>query len=712
MTCGFVGKIAHVNLTTREVKLIDTDDYVEWLGGHGLATALFWDYCEDKTVGPFDPKNLVVIAATPFSGTLAPTAGARAEVTGIGAYADKEWYTRGSIGGRIAGGMKRAGFDAFMVTGASETPVWLNVINGEIEFRDASELWGLDAWDTQKKIADYVTGGARDGEWYKIGKVPTMQRPAIMCITPIAERLGRIGGIMHDANHLVAQTGHAAVWGSKKLKAISFAGTMTFDIADPNELLRLHREIGEKRDYKIDDPAEVPYDPWVQSHQYNIPGQGNNAISTFDYLPHRPESCEGCPIACRSIFPDTLGNENYCVNLGWGRGTENPDEDGRVNADILNRQGINAWETHIPTYMYSLYKRGIAGPGKQIDTGDFDFTEFGTRAYTRKLLEKMVKREGFGEQLSDGLARATKAWGIWDHDSTTGELTHPNWGYGEHYCPQVETDWSFGSIFGERDINEHSFNHWVYWMPKAYMTLLGIPPALTAKGLTEMLARTAPGLDPKCWDYSEENAYSDYRIECVYYYRHWTRVWEQSFTFCDWGWAGARINVNDPYHDYYIDLDQYGCDLYKAVTGIMLTKEESYEVGRRIWNLDKAIWVMQGRHRDDEVFANYVYERPNPEDALYPMIVDGEWTYASGKGRTLDREKFEDLKGRYYAREGWDPATGWPTRDTLEGLNLKKVADELEAAGKLGAPQAGHLPWRIGGGIEHLVKAEQDAGQA
>ena len=124
-TKGFVGKIAHVDLTTREVTVIDTDRYAEWLGGHGLASALFWDHIEDMTVGPFDPKNLVVIAANPFSGTLVPTAGARVEITGIGAFADKEWYTRSSMGGRIAGGMKRAGYDAFMITGASDEPVWI-----------------------------------------------------------------------------------------------------------------------------------------------------------------------------------------------------------------------------------------------------------------------------------------------------------------------------------------------------------------------------------------------------------------------------------------------------------------------------------------------------------------------------------------------------------------------------------------------------------
>ena len=297
-TKGFVGKIAHVDLTTREVTVIDTDRYAEWLGGHGLASALFWDHIEDMTVGPFDPKNLVVIAANPFSGTLVPTAGARVEITGIGAFADKEWYTRSSMGGRIAGGMKRAGYDAFMITGASDEPVWINVVDGRITFEDATDLWGkeMDGWDTQKLIMDRLTGGAKDGEWYTVpgSQKQTMVRPAVMCIPPICERLGRIGGIMHDADHIAAQTGFGAVWGSKKLKALSFTGTQTFEIADPNRLLALRREIYEKRDYKIDNPSDVPYDPYVEYHQYNIPGQGN-VMEALDYLPHRPEACEGCP---------------------------------------------------------------------------------------------------------------------------------------------------------------------------------------------------------------------------------------------------------------------------------------------------------------------------------------------------------------------------------------------------------------------------------
>ena len=53
-------------------------------------------------------------------------------------------------------------------------------------------------------------------------------------------------------------------------------------------------------------------------------------------------------------------------------------------------------------------------------------------------------------------------------------------------------------------------------------------------------------------------------------------------------------------------------------------------------------------------------------------------------GRKLDRDKFEDWKTRFYKFEGYNPENGWPTRNTLEGMGLKRVADTMESKGKLG----------------------------
>ena len=50
----------------------------------------------------------------------------------------------------------------------------------------------------------------------------------------------------------------------------------------------------------------------------------------------------------------------------------------------------------------------------------------------------------------------------------------------------------------------------------------------------------------------------------------------------------------------------------------------------------------------------------------------------------LSREGVEKVKTMFFEFEGWDPTSGWPTRESLEKLGLGNVADELEKAGKLG----------------------------
>lgn len=123
---------------------------------------------------------------------------------------------------------------------------------------------------------------------------------------------------------------------------------------------------------------------------------------------------------------------------------------------------------------------------------------------------------------------------------------------------------------------------------------------------------------------------------------------------------------------------------YYAVTGKKITFEEGLEIGRKIWNLDRAIWILQGRHRNMEVHTGYVYNVPTSAPYWLPVYEDGKWSYSDCLNRTLDREKFEDWKTRFYALEGWDTSSGWPTRNTLESLELKDVADVLEKEGKLG----------------------------
>jgi aldehyde:ferredoxin oxidoreductase len=123
-----------------------------------------------------------------------------------------------------------------------------------------------------------------------------------------------------------------------------------------------------------------------------------------------------------------------------------------------------------------------------------------------------------------------------------------------------------------------------------------------------------------------------------------------------------------------------------AVTGKNFTFLDGIELGRKIWNLDQAIWTLQGRHRDMVHFADYIYRLPkSTKNKKYIGRENGEWTYIDIIERHVDREKFEEFKTLFYELEGWDPLTGYPTRSSLENLDLGYVADELEEQNKLGS---------------------------
>ena len=185
-------------------------------------------------------------------------------------------------------------------------------------------------------------------------------------------------------------------------------------------------------------------------------------------------------------------------------------------------------------------------------------------------------------------------------------------------------------------------------------------------------------------DYSEDNMYSEHKAKLITWHRHYTRFWKQSVLYCDWRWPDF-LNVYAP--DKIGSTGEAEPKFLNVVTGKNFTFLDGIELGRKIWNLDHAIWTLQGRHRDMVHFADYIYSVPSEREYLMPGRENGEWTYFNAAGRCIDREKFEEFKTRFYNLAGWDPATGYPIRGTLESLGLGYVADELEKNGKLGKEQ-------------------------
>jgi len=154
--------------------------------------------------------------------------------------------------------------------------------------------------------------------------------------------------------------------------------------------------------------------------------------------------------------------------------------------------------------------------------------------------------------------------------------------------------------------------------------------------------------------------------------------------FCDWAFSNL-YNADSPDGRGY--TPEAEPRFLNAVTGRNHTFEDGIEIGRRAWNMKRAIFVMQGRHRDQEKFAGYMYRPGASYCGFSPElpIFDGKnWEWENCRELYLEDKGLEQWKTYFYKVEGWDPQTGYPKRKTLEELDMKQVADILKIHNRLG----------------------------
>ena len=726
---GYAGKILRVDLTSRKTTTMPTSRYEEWVGGHGMGSAIFFDLVKDKTIDGFDPANVVTMMTSPLSGTLVPAGAGRTEVQGIGVQSYPiGWFTRSNFGGRFSTMLKSAGWDGVVLEGKADEPVWLDIRDGEVEIRECTplSLWGKDTWQCQVSIWKYVAGGQAYGDWIDPGGEvdgQTTQRPAVVAIGPAGENLSRMACLIHDAGNGSGQGGFGGVWGSKNLKAISAIGTGSIHVNDPRALIEAR--LWQKKNYAFDLNTLKPNSRGTHFMSPPVSGQLWKGRPTEG---QRPQACVGCHSGCRARYESGLGNEATCYTTVFYADAKSLDIQ-RKASDLLNRYGLNAHEmTFVVFYLRDLAKRGFLGPGKAIDS-PFDVTKRGGSGFVAKLgkaitdlskrrdpgpgetihspldspeygslefIEQLIKaiayrndgRGGpsqFGDDLAEGCIRAAKRWGRLEEDLRTGQLLFPHWGIPIHRDPRSQLEWGYGTILGDRDINEHDFD-WLHWQPTT-AKLTGRRMEIDAEEAVGIYTRKMVPFqdDHLMLDYSTQNMYSPHIAKLVAWHRYYTRFWKQSALFCDWRWPDF-INVHAP--DNTGSTGEAEPEFLKAVTGKEFSFLDGIQLGRRIWNLDHAIWTLQGRHRDMVHFAEFIYHRPafgsdGPVHCL-PGRKNGKWVYIDTVGRRLDKRKFEGFKTAFYRLQGWDEATGYPTRSTLASLRLGHVADELEKNDRLG----------------------------
>ncbi|MHC1574569.1 MAG: aldehyde ferredoxin oxidoreductase family protein [Candidatus Methanogasteraceae archaeon] len=215
---GYMGKILDVDLNTSRLadRSIDEKTARKFLGGKGLGLTIIYDELKPD-VDPLGPDNIIVFATGPATGTSFPTGG-RYHVMAM-----KSPLT-GSVGSANSGGrwgplLKAAGYDAVVVRGASDAPVYLRIIDGEAELVDAPGLWGQTTFHATDEIVAEAGHNA-----------------SVACIGPAGENLAAISCIVNDNYRAAGRTGMGAVMGSKKLKAIAVYGTGKATVARPDEM--------------------------------------------------------------------------------------------------------------------------------------------------------------------------------------------------------------------------------------------------------------------------------------------------------------------------------------------------------------------------------------------------------------------------------------------------------------------------------------------
>lgn len=145
---------------------------------------------------PLSPENLLIFATGILTGVPAPavpryTVCAKSPLTGAEGEAE--------AGGWWGPELKRAGFDALIIKGASPTPVYLWITEGRIEIKEATHLWGKETGTTQRMIKEEL---AED-------KVRIAQ------IGPAGENLVRFANIVNELGHFNGRNGLGAVMGPK-----------------------------------------------------------------------------------------------------------------------------------------------------------------------------------------------------------------------------------------------------------------------------------------------------------------------------------------------------------------------------------------------------------------------------------------------------------------------------------------------------------------
>jgi aldehyde:ferredoxin oxidoreductase len=649
---GFMGKYLVVNLTDGTTETVELPEgfYKKYLTGYGLGAAIIAER-QKPGIDALAPESHLGLCSGLLTGCGLPFTG---RFMAVGKSPLTGGWGDANAGGFLSREIKRTGYDAVFFTGRASQPTWVHITDNGVDMKDASSLWGKDINDTEAAIKEEL--GTKKIQIASIGMA--------------GEKLSLISGIATDKARIAARSGLGAVMGSKNLKAVSFKGSTKISVARPDDVKELNANFLKdfKKDANIGDKLAVRFlnflSKLVANSPLNPPATNGNlklifstwgtpgltmfsgmtgdtpvknwggtpatdfAFESIEKLAgetvikrqKKRYACQSCPLACggkvdvpSGPYQGSEGHKpEYETIASFGALVLNEDLDAIIEInEMCNRAGIDTISTGgTVAYAIECFENGLIDTET---TGGLELT-WGNKNAIIKLVDMIIKREGFGDTLADGVRAAVKKIGpesgkyamhaggqeLPMHDSRND----PGWAltYQTEPTPGRHTIASY--VDADLRSGKEQFPE-VKRMVKAARTKQSKKVSITTA----------------------------------------TSIYTQIINGC-----GVCIFGPDTIHYPIVDF-------LNAVTGWNLTADEYFKTGKRILNLRKAFTVREG---------------VRPVDSKLPPRAIGTPPLTVGplKGISVDVDSLEkDLHNLL----GWDPGTGGPTSETLKEMELDSL---------------------------------------
>jgi len=409
---GYFFKLLKIDVTRKTFHVEDIDQSImeAGIGGKGLGTQLLLNN-NPPGVDPLGSDNNLIIASGPLAGSSLYGSSrygifAKSPLTQI--------YAESYSGGSFAGPLSSTGFDAVIIKGMSENPIWIEINSDKVIFHDAKKIWGRDTFETENYLKKRSKG----------------KHPGIMVIGPAGENLVRFAVIKNDKHRVAGRTGMGAVFGSKKIKGLVCYGDKKRTFHDPEGIKKYKKEmLGRLKNDKVVQAYRNMGTPMMVDIMNNVGAfptkywkQGTfakkdniNASAMAEKLLPKPHACKDCFLGC---------GKNVEVQQGRHKGLklEGPEyetiyafgglcmideiEEIAFLNQLCDTFGIDTISSgNLAAFAIEASKQGKIN----------EKLEYGSADNVSSLIQKIVKREGVGKILAKGIKSAAKELDMQDY---------------------------------------------------------------------------------------------------------------------------------------------------------------------------------------------------------------------------------------------------------------------------------------------------------